>query len=104
MADCLYRLRGEVDMANAAEVRADLRRVIGSNGAHLVVDCTHLTFIDSTGIAVLLEANQKLEAAGRHMLILDVQPGPRRTFDALGLTDLLRYDRCDRRQTLRHST
>src|SRR5256885_11558034 len=93
MADCRYCLRGQVDMGNAAEIRAGLSQVISSNGAHLLVDCTHLTFIDSTGMAVLLEANQKLEAAGRHMLVLNVQYGPRHTFDALGLTDLLRYDR-----------
>src|SRR3989442_9039043 len=75
MADHRYCLRGVVDLANAAEIRAELSRMIGSGDAHLLVDCTHLTFIDSTGIAVLLEANQKLEAAGRHMLGFNVQHG-----------------------------
>jgi anti-anti-sigma factor len=93
MADARYCLRGVVDLANAAEIRADLSRMISSSDAHLLVDCTQLTFIDSTGIAVLLEANQRLEAAGRHMLVFNVQDGPRRTFDGLGLADLLRYDR-----------
>jgi anti-anti-sigma factor len=92
-ADCRYCLRGEVDLANAARIRADLTRVISTHDAHLLVDCTYLTFIDSTGIAVLLEANRKLEESGRYMLVFNVPDGPRRTFDALGLTDLLRYDR-----------
>ena len=47
MADCRYCLRGEVDVADAAEIRADLSRMISADGAHLVVDCTDSTFIDS---------------------------------------------------------
>jgi anti-anti-sigma factor len=93
MAETRYSLSGEVDLATAPLIRADLARVIGADDAHLLIDCTGLTFIDSTGIAVLLEANQKLEADARHMLIVNVQRGPRRAFEALGLTDLLRVDR-----------
>lgn len=95
MAEYRYSLSGEVDLAVAPIVRRDLARAINTRGTHLLIDCSQLTFIDSTGIAVLLEANQELEADGRHMLILNVQRGPRRVFEALGLTDLLRFDRED---------
>jgi anti-sigma B factor antagonist len=93
MAENRYRMSGEVDLSTAPLVRADLARLISADDAHLLIDCAQLTFIDSTGIAVLLEANQKLEADGRHMLILNVERGPRRVFEALGLTDLLRFER-----------
>src|SRR5260370_1083061 len=77
----------------APQVQDDQARVIEQDGAHLLIDCTHLTFIDSTGIGVLLEANGTLEAAGRHMLIVNIPHGPRRVLETLGLTDLTRYDR-----------
>ena len=93
MAEYRFALRGEIDLAVAPQLRDDLTRAIAHEGAHLLVDCEHLTFIDSTGIAVLLEANQKLEAAGRHMLLVNVGGEPRRAFEMLGLTDLMRYDR-----------
>jgi anti-anti-sigma factor len=93
MTEYRYCLHGEIDLADAQQLRSDLQQAINTEHAHLLIDCTSLTFIDSTGIAVLLEANQKLEADGRHMLIVNVQPGPRRVFDLLGLTDLLRYER-----------
>jgi anti-sigma B factor antagonist len=93
MAEHRYSLSGEVDLAQAPLVRSELARVISADNAHLLIDCTQLTFIDSTAIAVLLETNQKLEAQGRHMLIVNVQSGPRRVLEALGLTDLLRFDR-----------
>jgi len=74
-------------------VRTDLAEAVARDGAHLLIDCTRLTFIDSMGISVLLEANQKLEAEGRHMLIVNLRRGPRRVFETLGLADLLSYDR-----------
>jgi anti-anti-sigma factor len=91
MTEYRYRLHGEVDTGTAPQVRLELHHAINSGGADLVVDCSELTFIDSTGIALLLEANRLLEVDGRNLLIVNVPPGPRRVFDALGLTDLLRF-------------
>src|SRR3954471_4023338 len=104
MAEYRLMLRGEVDLIAAADVRADLRALIAHDGAHLLIDCSRLTFIDSTGVAVLLEANRDLEADGRHMLIVNVPEGPRRVFEVLGLTDLLRYDREPTGSTMGYST
>jgi len=93
MAETRYSLRGDIDIVTAPLVRADLQALIARDGAHLLIDCSGLTFIDSTGVAVLLEANRDLEADGRHMLIVNAPLCARRVFEVLGLTDLLRYDR-----------
>jgi anti-sigma B factor antagonist len=92
MTEYRYLLSGEIDIDNASHLRADLARAIETDGTHLLVDCSQLTFIDSTGVAVLLEANSKLEANGRHMLLVNVTGGPRLVFEALGLTNLLRNE------------
>ena len=88
-----YCLRDDIDLATAPTVRAELKEVIATNDAHLLIDCAALTFIDSTGIAVLLEAHHDLKAHGRYMLITNVPRQPRRVFNLLGLEDLLHYDR-----------
>ena len=93
MAELRYSLRGDVDQSVAVKVRNDLHVIVSASDAHLLIDCTHLRFIDSTGVAVLLEVHAELEADGRHMLIQNVQRGPRLILEALGLTDLLRYER-----------
>ena len=93
MAEYRYHLRGEIDLPAAPDLRADLARAISRHDVNLVVDCTALTFIDSTGIAVLLEAHRDLEATGRQMRIVNVPPGPRRSFEILGMSDLLGHDR-----------
>jgi len=88
-----YVLRGDADIASAATLRTDLQFLVATTTAHLLIDCTHLSFIDSSGIAVLLEAHRDLEQQQRYMLIANVPRRLRRAFEVLGLTDLLRYDR-----------
>jgi anti-anti-sigma factor len=93
MSERRIYLPDEVDLDSAPGLRDELSRRIAKDSSHLLVDCTRLEFIDSTGVAVLLEANAKLEQRGRRMLIVNVHGGPRRVFEALGLSDLLRYER-----------
>ena len=93
MAEIRHTVSGEIDLSTAPLLRSDLARLISANDGDVFVDCAQLTFIDSTGVAVLLEANQKLEADGRHLVILNVQRGPRVVFESLGLSDLLRFER-----------
>jgi len=90
MTEHRYCVQGEIDLATAPRVRSELDQAVGIGNGTLMIDCARLTFIDSTGIATLLEANGKLEAHGGQMLLVNVPPGPRRVFEALGLTDLLR--------------
>jgi anti-anti-sigma factor len=86
-------LKGEIDAGNIPAVRAELMTAVARNGAHLVVDCRDLRFIDSTTVVVLLETNRELARYGRTLTIVNVPAGPRRMFQLLGLTDLLDDDR-----------
>jgi anti-sigma B factor antagonist len=93
MAEHRVAIRGDVDLATVAQLRADLKRTIVCDGTDVVVDCTDMTFIDSAGIVALLEAHRMLEAAGRQLQIVNVAPSLRGVFTILGLDDLLRHDR-----------
>lgn len=50
-------LRGELDLANAECAGAVLREALGS-GNSIVVDLANLEFLDSTGVALLIDAMQ----------------------------------------------
>jgi len=89
-----YRLllRGEVDLAAARALMRDLQRAIECSVANVVVDCTDVTFIDSTGMYVLLQARRALERDGRRMHIVNVRDKQRRAFEVIGQTDVLSED------------
>jgi anti-sigma B factor antagonist len=47
-------LAGEVDLDNVSDVRKCLEEAVETHGPRLVVDLTGLTFIDTTGLGVLV--------------------------------------------------
>ena len=51
----VIKLYGEVDLSNSRSVKLDIIKLIKSKN-HIIVDFTHLQYIDSSGMASLVEA------------------------------------------------
>jgi anti-sigma B factor antagonist len=49
---------GEVDMASAGQLRSEVGRCLAERPAVLVLDLAAVTFLDSAGLAVLVEAHR----------------------------------------------
>jgi anti-anti-sigma factor len=105
-ADLSWRLRlqptppGELDLDGASTLRGHLDRLKRSYRGRLVLDLGAVEFIQSAGIAVLLEANAY---ASRDGWTLQIRPGPAHVQRVLGftgmadrlpLTDAERAQRC----------
>jgi anti-sigma B factor antagonist len=58
---CTLTLSGELDLANASSVSAELER-LEATGAPVMIDLSGLEFIDSTGIAILVSTYRRLES------------------------------------------
>jgi anti-sigma B factor antagonist len=71
----VFRLRGSLDLATAPTVRAALSDAVDKGSRHLLVDLSHLEFLDSTGLGVLIGAHRRAtERDGSLRLV--VQDGP----------------------------
>src|SRR3954471_2336343 len=55
---------GELDLASAPDVRAALALAASGPGAHLILDLSEVTFIDSTALGTLLHADDQLAGEG----------------------------------------
>ena len=53
MTYCYYRLPRDVDIDTAAKLRSDLLALVNEGRGDVVVDCMHLDFIASVGVAVI---------------------------------------------------
>jgi anti-sigma B factor antagonist len=87
-------LRGELDLAGASGLRDRLRTTCDQNGGRVVLDLTDLTFIDSTGLAILVEYHEKARAAGGRLILLAPRAAVLRILDITGLDERLTI--CDR--------
>lgn len=64
-------VRGELDMNTAPELERALDDALADEGASIMLDLSECEFIDSTGIALIVRAWQKLEGdGGRGKLVL----------------------------------
>ena len=80
----VVQLAGELDLYNAHAVRDELLAAAARAPDRLVVDLSGVTFIDSTGLGVLIEARTKL--SNRRAFLL-AAPGleTRRALEISGL-------------------
>ena len=81
-------VRGDVDLATADALRAEVRAASERSGT-VVLDLREVSFMDTQGLAVVIEAQQAAaEGDGRFVIVR----GPERVhrlFDMIGLTPRL---------------
>ena len=58
----MFTVRGELDMNTAPELEQKLDTALSKSDASIVLDLCECEFIDSTGIALIVRAWQRLEA------------------------------------------
>lgn len=81
---------GEVDLATVPELERAVKSVLEDGTANLVIDLGDTSFMDSTGLRVLIMADREFKGADRDLAIL-VKPGPiSRLIDVSGMQELLR--------------
>jgi len=88
---CLLRLSGELDDASAPALERELDRAESGVGATLVLDLSELEFIDSTGIALLVEAARRASEGGFELKALRGSGQVERVLELTGVAELLDF-------------
>lgn len=84
-------LTGELDISTAPRLDEDLRRVESERPARIVLDLERLEFLDSTGLRLLILADNRARDEGRELAVAHANEMIRRVF---------RLTRLDERLTL----
>jgi anti-anti-sigma factor len=79
-------IRGELDIANAEQVRRHISETMAGEAHGIVVDMHDVSFVDTTGLAVLVQAAREAKDSGRHMFIAGCGPQVRQVFGLTGVT------------------
>jgi anti-sigma B factor antagonist len=92
-ASVVVRPVGELDLATAPVVDAQLSELVEAGFASLVLDLRQLRFLDSTGLRLLLSWDARSRAEGVDLSLI---PGPapvQRVIDVAGVAHLLPFAR-----------
>jgi anti-sigma B factor antagonist len=86
------RLAGEIDMDTAPAVRNAALRALRQHSATLNIDLSEVTFMDSTGLEVLLATRRRTEAEGGQLHIVDPTYAVLRVLEVTGVDRLFHID------------
>ncbi len=76
---------GEFDQSTAGEVRSALADVVDAKAGSVLVDLSDCSFIDSTGLSLLVEAKRRLEEDQRRFGVCCVDKDVRRLLELTGI-------------------
>jgi anti-sigma B factor antagonist len=80
-----FSLSGEIDIATVPELRSALSAFVASTTGDVVLDCTDLSFLDCSGVGVLVETRNDLERQARRLDFQNVAGSPHRVLGILGV-------------------
>ena len=83
---CELQLEGELDLWSVERLQAALQRVARENDA-VLVGLEQCQFVDSTGIALILQVRRQLEDKGGRLVLYGCSEQVLRVFTVAGLTD-----------------
>lgn len=85
----VYVLSGEVDAHTAPQFADHFEPLPGGAGEGLVIDMADVTFMDSSGLRVLIELNRRVSEAGTSLTVRAPSRAVARIIEISGLSDLI---------------
>lgn len=86
------RLQGELDMSTAPALGRNLTEALDAMSHAISLDLSGLTFLDSTGIRVLMSAHRRAAGQGCAFILRSPQPSVLRVLKLTGIDQLLVID------------
>ncbi|MFI5403778.1 MAG: STAS domain-containing protein [Planctomycetota bacterium] len=65
---------GSVDIYSSPELRGELKVALDGKVSRLVIDLGGVSFVDSSGLATLIEALQKVQGYGGKLFLCNISP------------------------------
>lgn len=91
----LVRPAGELDLATVPTLEAHLERLASAGQREIVVDLGELTFIDSSGLHLLMKWSKTATDEGFAFFLIPGRPAVQRVFSLAGVEHLLPFARSD---------
>jgi stage II sporulation protein AA (anti-sigma F factor antagonist) len=93
----IVRLKGELDHHTADTVKARMEEaIIRGDVTHIILSMKELSFMDSSGLGVILGRYKQITGRGGKMVVCDVNPSVYRLFEMSGLFKILSIEQNER--------
>lgn len=85
-------LEGEMDTVAAMEAEETLKPLYASNGKDVIIDCTKLEYIASSGLRILLGILKGAKASGSKVVLRNVNEEIKNVFNLTGFINIFEFE------------
>lgn len=85
-------LSGEIDIYTSQSFKTELNEVIESSKGDLYIDCKDLTYIDSTGLGILVGILKEVRKDDNNIYICNLKDNIKKLFLITGLDKLFKIE------------
>ena len=82
----LFELEGSLDIYTSLDLKSSLEENVKENNPDVVIDLDKLTYIDSSGIGILIKALNYIQGLNGKLCVANLKPAIEKVFKVSGLT------------------
>lgn len=91
-ARIIATLSGELDTAAAQQTEEALAPLLDSKGREIIIDCTELEYISSSGLRVLLRILKQAQAVGSRVVLKNVNEVIQDVLNLTGFVSIFEFE------------
>ncbi len=89
--DFVMYLSGRLDTATSPDVEKDMQVLMDCEGHDIILDCTDLEYISSSGLRLFLNVLKNAKSKGSHVYIRGVNADINKVFAMTGFSNLFEF-------------
>lgn len=82
----IFDINGEIDLYNAPEIKKKIKEFMDQGKHNIIVNLDKVSYIDSSGIGVLISSLSQLKKVGGGLKIINVYASVKKVFELTKLT------------------
>ena len=83
--------KGRLDTAAAPQVESEVKPLMEASGKDVILDCTELSYISSSGLRIFLSILKTVKPKGAHVYITGMNNDMRNVFTMTGFISLFEF-------------
>ena len=89
--DYVMYFEGRLDTTTAAQVQQEVQPLINNTEHDIILDCTQMEYISSSGLRIFLSILKSAKANNRHVYIRGLNNNLRQVFSMTGFINLFEF-------------
>ncbi|PKM59418.1 MAG: anti-sigma factor antagonist [Firmicutes bacterium HGW-Firmicutes-4] len=85
----MVSIKGEIDIYSIEKFRETIEEKMKTQAAEIILDCSELSYMDSTGMGVLIELRNKSKEMGQKIIMMNPRPNIKKLLALTGVDKII---------------